>query len=301
MQKMNEAVSIEKRAESVVLELKNRLGYLENVDVKEILDGKALVIMIGINDFLDPETGWSSRDLYTQEFLDKNIHLQNVLRIVSESTGTKNFYAPISMKQDGVVLGRGETCDLELNFEDISIYRRSKKDKEGCLIKSSEAFMMAPADCAGVVVENEFGEMFAAHMAKNSQIDVNNPERKSVIENIVNELGGDVSKMKVWIGHGIHFDSYLHDISGTSHAEINAIRNTELSRRYGQFEKNGIKVVRPGFYDLSEVAISEAKRLGVKGKNITSDLTINTGDAEFGYYSNRKSKGRNLFIVVNLS
>jgi hypothetical protein len=295
--------------------LEKALSDLENVEVKSIFNGKVLVLMIGINDFLDSKLGWTMRGVYDQASLNEKEYLKSLLDKVSRVLNLSALYAPVSVSQNGLIVGEDEHFKHELEVNNrVCLYRGL--DREGLFLNEGQAFVVSPADCHTLVLQDEYGNILASHMGRNSQVDLNNPERKSVIENAIeslkinnknNGLETDVRKIKMWVGNGIHYLNYLHPIDG-KYGEQNKKRN-DLIRNKLNFHNKGmfgeIDVVQDGYYDVNEFAIAEAKRLGLPPENITIDMTVDTaGDVcskeNPMFYSNTKGTGRNLVIVINL-
>ena len=183
-------------------------------------------------------------------------------------------------------------------------------------LSPSQGFVMSAADCALVVVRCD-EITIAAHAGRDSVIDMlfmkgeAQEMRKSVVDNIceiVSSEGGDLQKLKVWIGFSISAGSHFEHVVNSTAYPHNKKLVEFVSKEYGAecFKDDG-QGGALGWLDLKKLIRQQFIQRGVREQDIELDSVCTCCDTREGkpiWYSNRRqqvnreSQNRNLIAVT---
>lgn len=236
----------------------------------------------------------------------------DVQKVLFDTPHISDYYAPAPDGMTGLVCGKE---DLRRNIkvtDNITLHRGF--DADGVYdLKSGEAFVMSSADCGAIAAHGRdrwgIDRVVIAHAGRNSLCNVNNPDRASVVDNIVTYFlskGIMTSELKVWIGLSISAGPHFpHDINDPRWPNNRKIVDYALSLGPGCVMNNGTKQnpdYSKGWIDIKQIAKAQFIRLGTIAANITVDSVCTSTETNLdgGYTWHSQSRGdsgRNLVIV----
>ena len=249
----------------------------------------------------------------------KDVHATHapIFAALSSVSVTTNYFAPSPAHMNAEVVTPDDfKCSSNhkqwaLPFSENAYLHRGVCADGLSELSPSQGFVMSAADCALVVVRCD-EITIAAHAGRDSVIDMlfmkgeAQEMRKSVVDNIceiVSSEGGDLKKLKVWIGFSIsagpHFE---HDVNSTKHSHNKKLVE-HTSKKYGadcfKDDKQGGAL---GWLDLKKLIERQVILCGVRSQNIELDSVCTRSDMRDGkpvWYSNvRNGVERNLIAVT---
>jgi copper oxidase (laccase) domain-containing protein len=223
----------------------------------------------------------------------------------------RTYYAPAPDGMTGLVCDKNELNTL-IPVTEYTNLRRGV-DADGVYgLKSSEAFVMSSADCTLIVVwaRDRCGicHITVAHAGRNSLYNVSNPDRASVVDNIVSYMmskGVWPAELKVWVGLSISAGPHFpHDVNDPRWPNNKKLVDYALSLGPDCVINNGTYQnpdYSKGWIDIKRIAKNQFIKLGTLPGNIKIDEVCTSTDKTCDRYDwhsqSRDKSGRNLVIV----
>lgn len=242
---------------------------------------------------------------------DIRISHQDVQRILFSVPHVNDYYAPAPDGMTGIICKKSDLGIPIQITENVTLHRGFDADGV-CSLKSSEAFVMSSADCTLIVVwaRDRWGicHITVAHAGRNSLYNVSNPDRASVVDNIVAHMRSKnvwPVELKVWIGLSISAGPHFpHDVNDPRWPNNKKLVDYALSLGPDCVMNNGTYQTpdySKGWIDIKRIAKNQFIKLGTLPGNIEIDevctSTDKTGDRYDWHSQSRDKSGRNLVIV----
>lgn len=235
----------------------------------------------------------------------------DVQRALSSVPYVLKYYAPAPDKMTGLVCDKSDLKVMVSVTEHVSLHRGL--DADGVYgLGPREGFAMSSADCTLIAAwakdRKNIDHITIAHAGRNSLYDVSNPDKFSVVDNIVAHMmskGIWPTELKVWIGLSISAGPHFpHDINNTSWPNNKKLVAYALNLGPGSVMNNGTSEnpdYSKGWIDIKQIARNQFINLGTLPTNIAVDKVCTSTDKTDGKHDwhsqSRDKSGRNLVIV----
>jgi hypothetical protein len=262
----------------------------------------------------DARGGWSLKDLYGQEALDRDPAFRTRLGTALASSTGSTVYAPSVGFHSAAILPDARQLKRRIEFPNgITMYRNRELPADGVFLKPGQAFVMSAAGCMTAIAagSNDENESFllAFHMSRDSALDrklilegtASRPHR-SVVEAAVDALadrGVAPEHMAIRGYFSLPPECFDHPFEHPEHGEYNQLMAGYVAEHWGAVcvSVEDTDEGESALLDMQQLLAHQAYRLGVRDVSFEHGLKLSGPFAHTRHPVERLRRERNLCIV----